>query len=205
MKTRILAPRQVLAQVDQALAQKVSPRDIARRKPLEGVVEALYQGRHYFWVGVYVIAGGKAVRQAFRGPVPPCHSFELGKGNVGTAGQTGITKVIPDVNKDPVYSVCFAQTKSEIVVPIKIAGRVLGVIDVESDRQNAFGGSDRVLLKQVAERLARFLTGRGKILVRHARERENADAPSQPEARGYKPTSAKAASLRMAAGEGRRS
>ncbi len=69
---------------------------------------------------------------------------------------------------------CFLEVKSEIVVPICIGGRTLGVIDVESDRPNNFGSADRVLLEGVATMLARFLTGRGKILVRHAREREDA-------------------------------
>ena len=200
---RILAPRQVLAHVDQVLAKKLSPHDVAERRPLDEVVEALYQDRDYFWVGVYLLVGNKAVRQAFRGPVPPCHSFELGKGNVGTAGQTGVTKVVPDVTKDPVYSICFAETKSEIVVPIKIAGRVLGVIDVESDRVNAFSQEDRVLLKEIAARLGRFLTSKGKVLVRHLRESENSVAV-KAELRGYQPASEKPAQLRAAAGESRR-
>ena len=206
MRSRILAPRQVLAHVDQVLARKLSLRDVAKRKPLEDVVKALHSGRGYFWTGVYLVAGNKVVRQAFCGPQPPCHSFEFGKGNVGTAGQTGIMKVVPDVTKDPVYSVCFVETRSEIVVPIKIAGRVLGVIDVESNRENAFSAQDRVLLKQVAACLARFLASRGKVLVRHARDAESpAAAAASPEVRGYQPASEKAAGLRAAAGESRRS
>jgi L-methionine (R)-S-oxide reductase len=202
---RILAARQVLAHVDRVLAQKLSAHVVARGKPLDDVVDILCQHRGYFWIGVYLVVGNKAVRQAFRGPVPPCHTFELGKGNVGTAGQTGVTKVVPDVTKDPVYSVCFAETKSEIVVPIKIAGRVLGVIDVESDEVNAFGEEDRVLLKEVAARLARFLTSRGKVLIRHLRESENpAPLALRAEFRGYLPASEKAAGLRAAAGESRR-
>ncbi len=69
---------------------------------------------------------------------------------------------------------CFREVKSEIVVPIRIGGRTLGVIDVESDRANNFGSADRVLLEGVAAMLARFMTTRGKVLVRHARERHAA-------------------------------
>ncbi|MGB8770052.1 MAG: GAF domain-containing protein [Candidatus Korobacteraceae bacterium] len=141
---------------------------------LDDLLELLYDQRRYFWIGIYFVLGDKVVRQAMQGPTPPCHEFEFGKGNVGTIGQSGLTKVAPDVTEDATYSMCFLEVKSEIVVPICIGGRTLGVIDVESDRPNNFGSADRVLLEGVATMLARFLTGRGKILVRHAREREDA-------------------------------
>jgi GAF domain-containing protein len=142
--------------------------------PLDAVLKLLYGHRNYFWIGVYFVLGNKVVRQAMQGPIPPCHEFEFGKGNVGTAGQTGLVKVIPDVAADATYSMCFLEVKSEIVVPIRIAGRTLGVIDVESDRPSNFGSQDRVLLEGVAALLARFMTGSGKVLVRHAREGQNA-------------------------------
>ncbi len=50
-------------------------------------------------------------------------------------------------------------------VPIKIAGRVLGEIVVQSAPQRLLGSEDRVLLKHVAARLARFLTGSGKRVL----------------------------------------
>ena len=175
-------PRDLLASVEAVLRHPhsfhdephfgatFSPHALSYTTPLDRVVRALYEGRHYFWIGIYLVIGETAVRQAFCGPVPPCHSFALGKGNVGTTGQRGITKVVPDVNEDPTYSMCFRDTKSEIVVPIKIATRVLGVIDVESDEPNAFGPEERVLLEEVAGLLGRFLVGDGKYILRHARD-----------------------------------
>lgn len=59
-------------------------------------------------------------------------------------------------------------TVKKIVVSIRIAGRELGFLNVESDRESAFGAEDRVLLDRVAGLLARFLTGPGKYLVRKA-------------------------------------
>jgi putative methionine-R-sulfoxide reductase with GAF domain len=171
------SPRELLAETDHLLAARYNKNS----PPLESVVETLYRGRHYFWIGIYLVIGDKAVRQAFRGPVPPCHTFALGKGNVGTAGQTGIVKVIPDVSADPTYSMCFLETKSEIVVPIKFGRRVLGVIDVESDHSNAFGPKERVLLEQVARRLAMFLSRQGKYLLRRAREAASQSAASKSE------------------------
>jgi hypothetical protein len=67
---------------------------------------------------------------------------------------------------------------------MKLAGRELGVLDVESDRENAFGSDDRVLLETVATRLARYLAGPGKYLVRKARQGPAPASGSQPQARG---------------------
>lgn len=167
---------------------------------LEEVVDQLYRGRGYFWIGIYLAAGNKVIRQCFRGPVPPCHSFALGVGNLGTAGQTGITKVVPDVSSDPTYSMCFVETKSELVQPIKVGSRILGVIDVESDRRDAFSSQERVLLEQISELLARYLTtAQGKLLMRKAREKSHS---VQMEAEPHKrPQSARPERRRAAAGE----
>jgi L-methionine (R)-S-oxide reductase len=58
------------------------------------------------------------------------------------------------VNADPRYLACSLDTKSEIVVPIMRDGRVLGEIDIDSDRLSAFGFDDRALLETVAQALA---------------------------------------------------
>jgi len=70
------------------------------------------------------------------------------------------------------------ETRAELGVPIKIAGRVLGVIAVKSERSDAVGPEDRVLLKEVAARLARFLSGRGKYVLMKAREAAEAAPPA---------------------------
>lgn len=199
---RIRTPREVLAAIDRVLAAKPGAR--MDGTPLEQVVEILHSQRRYFWVGIYLVAGERVVRQAFRGPVPPCHSFALGQGNVGTVGESGFMKVIPDVSADPTYSMCFLETKSELVVPIKMVTRVLGVIDVESDRPDAFGPRDQILLKDVARRLARFLTAKGKRYVRHAKEAAAEEAElAAPAERGRPPASEKpaAAPRRAVAGD----
>src|SRR5438105_6172057 len=79
-------------------------------------------------------------------------------------------KVVPDISKDQNYCKFFGEVKSEIIVPIKRAGRVVGVIDVESDRPNAFAYADQVLLRRVAMQLARFFTADGRLLLRKLRE-----------------------------------
>ncbi len=174
-----------------------------RRDPeevLNQVVEQLYQGRGYFWIGIYLAAGDNVVRQCFRGPTPPCHSFALGAGNVGTTGQTGIAKVVADVSADSTYSMCFVETKSELVQPIKAGARILGVIDVESDQLNAFGSQERALFDQVARLLARYLTtDQGKLLLRKARQ--SAQSPDAETGQHKRPQSARPELARAAAKE----
>ena len=193
--------RELLAEVDRALA---TPNLYVRRElPLEDTVQLLYAGRHYFWIGIYLLIGDNVVRQVFRGPAPVGQGYSLGSGSVGVAAQTGISQVIPDVSRETGHrhaghDEAFAATKSEIAVPIKIAGRVLGVIDVQSDKLNAFSYGDRVFLKNVAQRLAKFLTGRGKYVVRKAREA--AAKEKKIETRGYQPASEKASAKAIAMG-----
>lgn len=73
------------------------------------------------------------------------------------------------------------ESRTRILVAMKIAGREIGMIAAESEREEAFGREDRVLLDAVANILARFLTGRGKYLVRRARERASERKNKAPE------------------------
>ena len=68
----------------------------------------------------------------------------------GAAAASGQTEVVDDVNSDPRYLACFPSTRSEIVVPIAYEGRVVGEIDIDSDRPAAFASEDRTFLERVA-------------------------------------------------------
>ena len=59
-------------------------------------------------------------------------------------------------------------TRKKIIVSMKIAGREVGTLNVESSLEDSFGSEDRVLIERVAGLLARFLTSTGKYLVRKA-------------------------------------
>jgi hypothetical protein len=61
-----------------------------------------------------------------------------------------------------------AETRSKILVSMKLSGREYGVLSVESERK-VFRPEDRVFLERVAHSGARFLAGPGKYLVRKAR------------------------------------
>jgi GAF domain-containing protein len=74
----------------------------------------------------------------------------VGQGVCGAAAASGETEIVDDVNADPRYLACFPSTRSEIVVPIAHEGRIVGEIDIDSDRPAAFGQDDRVFLERVA-------------------------------------------------------
>jgi hypothetical protein len=114
-------------------------RPSARHSPLEDVIDLLCLGRHYSWVGIFLAVGESRPQQP-----------------LGIGGDTPGEVELPE-------------TRSKILISIKLASRELGILSVESDREAAFGAQDRVLLESVAGVLARFLTGRGKYIARKAR------------------------------------
>jgi L-methionine (R)-S-oxide reductase len=108
----------------------------------------------YNWVGVYLLEGDELVLGPFVGKPTPHTRIPLNKGICGAAASSGQTVIVDDVHADPRYLACSLETRSEIVVPIVRAGRVLGEIDIDSDQSAAFTEEDRKLLEGVAEILA---------------------------------------------------
>jgi GAF domain-containing protein len=125
---------------------------------LQQVVDALQdEVEHYSWVGIYLVEGDDLVLGPWRGPQATEHvRIPVGQGVCGAAAASGVTEIVDDVNADPRYLACFPSTRSEIVVPIAREGRVLGEIDIDSDRPAAFTDDDRVLLERVAAIAASF-------------------------------------------------
>jgi L-methionine (R)-S-oxide reductase len=69
------------------------------------------------------------------------------QGLSGAAVATRKPVVVQDVTADPRYLTAFGSTCAEAIFPVAIDGRVVGTIDVESDRTNAFGTQDVEFLK----------------------------------------------------------
>jgi L-methionine (R)-S-oxide reductase len=119
---------------------------------LQDVVDALAERvEHYSWIGIYLVEGGDLVLGPWRGPQATEHvRIPVGQGVCGAAAASGVTEVVDDVGSDPRYLACFPSTRSEIVVPIFDEGRVVGEIDIDSDRPAAFGADDRAVLERIA-------------------------------------------------------
>ena len=122
---------------------------------LEDVVEFLYKNFDYYsWVGIYITKGNDLILGSWRGHRATGHTkIPIGKGICGSAAKTGKTEIIADVNSDNRYISCFVSTKSEIVVPIKKSGKIVGEIDIDSDVKNAFKRYDKTFLEKVADML----------------------------------------------------
>ena len=105
----------------------------------------------YSWVGIYLVEGDDLVLGPWQGPEATEHvRIPVGQGICGAAAASGETEIVDDVNADPRYLACFPSTRSEIVVPIAYEGKVVGEIDIDSDRPAAFGPDDRSFLERVA-------------------------------------------------------
>jgi L-methionine (R)-S-oxide reductase len=101
------------------------------------------------WVGFYFLRGGELVVGPFQGK-PACVRIALGRGVCGTAAASGVTQVVPDVHAFPGHIACDAASRSEVVVPLMHAGRVVGVLDLDSPELGRFDAADAAGLEQVA-------------------------------------------------------
>ena len=107
------------------------------------------------WVGIYAVAAGEVTNLAWSGPAPPAHpSFPVDAGLTAAAIQTRAPVVSGDVGGDPRYLQALPTTTSEMVIPIVVDGAVVGTLDVESDRADAFGAADQMALERIASALA---------------------------------------------------
>jgi L-methionine (R)-S-oxide reductase len=119
---------------------------------IDEVVERLSKEERFDWVGVYLLEGDTLVLGPFRGPDPVRHErIPLGEGVCGAVAASRRTEVVPDVNARPGHIQCFIGTRSEVVAPIVKDGRVLGVLDVDSDTADAFGDAEVRLVEEAAE------------------------------------------------------
>jgi len=128
-----------------------------RDAALRAVVHVLSEAHpHFTWTGIYLLEQGALVLHNQVGAPTPHERIPLAKGICGLAARENRTVVVPDVTRDPRFLACSLTTRSEIVVPIRRGGRVLGEIDVDSDQPDAFGDADRLLLEAAAAEIARI-------------------------------------------------
>ncbi len=126
-----------------------SPRD----QRASAAAEIIRNARGYRWVGIYDVDDEEIVLIGYTGSSPPEHQrFAVTQGLSGEAVSSRATVVSNDVARNPSYLVTFRGTGSEIVVPILGAesGIVIGTVDVESDRTDAFSPDDVAFVEECA-------------------------------------------------------
>lgn len=117
---------------------------------------------------------------AFYGVPPELHGFSIpiGEGITGWVAQTGLPYLCSDVETDNHYFAAIPGIRSEICVPVKAGSRVIAVIDVESERPNAFGQNELRMLSSLAHQLAIALEN-ARLYKREQEQRRLAEAMRQ--------------------------
>lgn len=106
---------------------------------------------HFFWTGFYRLAGGKLVVGPYQGPLA-CAVLPGHEGVCWACLKEKKSIIVPDVHAFPGHVACDARSQSEIVVPLhEPAGNVVGLLDVDSEQQEAFGQVDCLGLERIAE------------------------------------------------------
>jgi L-methionine (R)-S-oxide reductase len=106
------------------------------------------------WVGVYRVEGDQVANLAWSGPAAPAHPrFPTNRGLTGAAIESRRFVLSNNVAEDPRYLTALRSTGSEPIAPVLVRGRVVGTLDVEDERTDAFGDNDRALFEQLTEAL----------------------------------------------------
>jgi L-methionine (R)-S-oxide reductase len=114
----------------------------------------------YNWVGFYILDPTDATMLElgpFAGAATPHTRIPVTEGICGAAVAQGETVVVDDVNADSRYLSCSIETKSEIVVPIRVGGEIVGEIDIDSHTPAAFGLEDRAFVERCARIIGNHL------------------------------------------------
>jgi L-methionine (R)-S-oxide reductase len=136
--------------------------DVRRRAGADGPVEdrasqaaeliRTRTGRR--WVGIYRVAESEVRNLAWSGPAPPAYpNFPIEEGLTGAAIRSRRTIVSNDVASDSRYLTNQKSTGSELIVPVLLDRTVVGTLDVEDARTDAFDEEDQSLFEGLAAAL----------------------------------------------------
>jgi len=115
---------------------------------------------HFSWTGFYMLDPEDSetlVLGPFVGAPTPHIRIPVVEGICGAAVALGETIIVDDVGLDPRYLFCSLHTKSEIVVPIYVKGKVIDEININSHDPAAFGEQDKLFLEEAARIVANYI------------------------------------------------
>ncbi|HON18691.1 MAG TPA: GAF domain-containing protein [Salinivirgaceae bacterium] len=106
---------------------------------------------YFFWTGFYFLHHDRLIVKMYQGPVA-CMELKKDTGVCWAGINQRKIIVVPDVHAFPGHIACDSRSKSEIVVPFfNLQGELLGVLDVDSDINEAFDYVDAENLKEILE------------------------------------------------------
>ena len=109
------------------------------------------------WVGFYLIENEALILGPFQGH-PACVHIAIGKGVCGTAVSEEQTQLVDDVNAFPGHIACDANSKSEIVVPLRKNNQIIGVLDIDAPITSRFTDVDKNGLEQIVARIEKQIS-----------------------------------------------
>lgn len=115
------------------------------------IVTLIHHAFGHLWTGFYrVVEPGQLLRVGpYQGNLG-CLDIAFGQGVCGNAAAESKTLIVPDVEKYPGHITCDARSRSEIVVPVfGRKGDLIAVLDIDSDRLDAFDAEDARGLEQL--------------------------------------------------------
>jgi L-methionine (R)-S-oxide reductase len=114
--------------------------------------ELHHSDERFDWTGFYRVAQPGVLKIGPYQGGHGCLVIPFERGVCGAAARSGQPQIVPDVHAFPGHIACSASTRSEIVLPVRnAAGEIIGVLDIDSDRPDAFGPSDAAGLQAILD------------------------------------------------------
>ena len=120
---------------------------------LANATALIHETMGFFWTGFYLVKDNTLHLGPFQGPVA-CYTIPYGKGVCGTSWKEGKTLVVKDVEEFPGHIACSSLSRSEIVVPIFKANKIIGVLDIDSKEIATFDNTDKDYLEKAMKILS---------------------------------------------------
>lgn len=108
------------------------------------------------WAGFYFLKEEQLVLGPFQGK-PACVRIPVGRGVCGTAISENKTQRVADVHAFSGHIACDAASNSEIVIPLTVKGKLLGVLDIDSPKLARFDEEDEIGLSNLVKELEKRL------------------------------------------------
>lgn len=115
---------------------------------MANVASMIHHTFGFWWTGFYRTVGNELVLGPFQGPLA-CTRIAFGRGVCGTAWRDEQTIVVPDVEQFEGHIACSSASRSEIVVPLRQNGVIIGVLDIDSCELATFDATDREWLERI--------------------------------------------------------
>jgi GAF domain-containing protein len=116
--------------------------------------EIHHSDARFDWTGFYRDFGGNTLKIGPYQGGHGCLVIPFSRGVCGAAARTGETQIVADVLAVADHIACSASTRSELVIPFSGRdGRLIGVLDIDSDQPGAFDAGDAEALKAILDQV----------------------------------------------------